>query len=139
MIKSLNLPGIVAALVVTQGLSFLWYGQLFAADLRALYPAMTPPSGAMTYLEGAALSLLMLLGVGWIVGRLGSGSFFTGARTGFFLWMFFPLPGELMRCVYMGEPIRGVAIDAGYELAYMIIAGALIGGLKFGGAKPAPA
>jgi hypothetical protein len=134
----LNLPGIVAALVVTQGLSFLWYGVLFAADLHSLY-GMAGPSGGLTYTEGAALSILMLLGVNWIVERLGSNSFLAGARTGFFLWLFFPLAGELMRYVYMAEPIKGIAIDAGYELLYMLIAGALIGGLKLGGAKPAAA
>jgi hypothetical protein len=137
MMKSINWAGVIAALVVTQLLSWVWYGTLFGAALHDLYPTAPPLAGPMTYVEGVVLSLVMLLGVNWIVSRLGSNSYVAGAKTGLFLWVFFPLAGELMRYVYMADPIKAVAIDAGYTLVYMVIGGALIGGLKLGGAKSA--
>ncbi len=135
MLKGLNWIGIVAALVVTQALSFLWYGVLFAHALtEPLSPAAKTPLGMA---EAALFSLITLIGLAWVLRHTGRDNVVGGVLVGALLWLCFPLMGEAMDWLYMGRNPAMVEIDAGFSLVYMLVAGALIGGLRFGG-KTAP-
>jgi hypothetical protein len=126
----LNWLGIVAGLVFGQVLSVVWYNLLFGAAERAMYGSTMPAGSPLVYAEGAALSLVILIGLAWIIGGLKAEGWIAGLRTGVMFWFFFLLTTELMRPVYMGAPIRQSEIDLGYELIFVAVAGALIGGLK---------
>jgi hypothetical protein len=133
MLKGLNWIGIVAALVVTQGMSFLWYGVWFAHALtEPMSPAAKTPLGMA---EAALFSLVTLIGLAWVLRHTRRDTVVGGMLVGALLWLCFPLMGEAMDWLYMGRAAAMVAIDGGYSLAYMLVSGALIGGLKFGGAK----
>ena len=130
MFKTLNWGGALAALIYGQALSFLWYGTAFAAAERAMFP--DAPSGPMVYAEGAALSLLLVIGLAWIVSATSSRGWMAGLRTGVVFWVLILLPIGLMNPVYMGTSLKQAQIDLGYELLFLAGAGALIGGLTVG-------
>jgi hypothetical protein len=130
MLQGLNWVGVIVALVVTQGLSWLWYGKLFTDKLTVpMSPAAKTPLGMA---EGALFSLIMLMGIAWVIRRTNRDSLMAGAITGAFLWFVFPLMGMSLDWLYMGKPMGMVEIDAGFTFVYFLAAGALIGGLKFG-------
>ncbi|HEY3811931.1 MAG TPA: DUF1761 domain-containing protein [Caulobacteraceae bacterium] len=131
MLQGLNWVGVIVALVVTQAASWLWYGKLFADKMSVpLSPAAKTPAG---YAEGAVFSLIMLIGIAWVIRRTNRDSLVGGVVTSLFLWFVFPFMGESLDWLYMGRSMSMVEIDAGYTFVYFLIAGALIGGLKLGG------
>jgi hypothetical protein len=135
MLKGLNWIGIAAALVVTQGLSFLWYAKLFAHALtEPLSPAAKTPLGMA---EAALFSLITLIGLAWVLRHTGRDNLVGGVLVAALLWLCFPLMGEAMDWLYMGRDLAMVQIDSGFSLIYMLVSGALIGGLELGGAKAA--
>jgi hypothetical protein len=130
MVRRLNWTGVLAALVFAQGLSFLWYGLLFGHKLHALMsPKARTPLGMV---EGAALALLMFIGLAVVLRRMNQDGWARGALGGLLLWAVFPLTGELMNTVYMGEGLDLLEANVGYELIVLTVGGALIGGLKLG-------
>ena len=130
MARSINWPGVFAALVVTQVLSFLWFGRLFGPQLHGLMsPAARTPLGMA---EGAGLALVAIIGLNVILNRMGAVGFMPGAAGGALLWVFLPLIGEVMNVLYMGESTSLFLIHAGWTLVFLVVAGALVEGLRFG-------
>jgi hypothetical protein len=135
MTKSINWLGVIAALVFGQALSFVWYGMLFGAQLHdSMAASARTPLGLA---EGAGLSLLMIIGLAVILGRMGAKGWAGGAAAGALLWVVLPLLGELMNVVYMGEGRMLFLANAGYTLIFMTVTGALLGGLQLPMAKAA--
>jgi hypothetical protein len=133
MVKSINWAGVLAALVFGQALSFLWFGLLFGPRLHGLMAASArTPIGLA---EGVGLSLVMIIGLSLILNRMGAAGWAGGAAAGALLWFFLPFISELMNMVYLGEGMTLFLADAGYTLIFMVVTGALLGGLKLGGAK----
>ena len=131
MLQGLNWVGVAVALVVTQAMSWLWYGKLFADKMtEPMSAAAKTPLGMA---EGAAFSLIMLIGLGWVIHHTGRDSLVGGVLVGALLWFVFPFMGECMNWLYMGRDMTMVEIDGGFTFVYFLISGALIGGLKFGG------
>ncbi|HWE46565.1 MAG TPA: DUF1761 domain-containing protein [Caulobacteraceae bacterium] len=131
MLQGLNWVGVIVALVVSQVASWLWYGMLFADKLsQPMSPAAKTPMG---YAEGALFSLVMLIGIAWVIRRTNRESLMAGLVTGAFLWFVFPFMGACLNWLYMGEPTSMLEIDGGFTLVYFLIAGALIGGVKLRG------
>jgi hypothetical protein len=136
MLQGLNWAGIIAALVVTQAMSWFWYGKLFADRLTIpLAPQATTPAG---YAEGALFSLIMLTGAAWVIKRTGNDNLVGGVTTAFILWFAFLFMSASMEWLYAGRSITMIEIDGGFSLVYMLVAGALIGGLKLTGKRTAP-
>lgn len=130
MSRSINWPGVIVALIVTQFLSFLWFGRLFAAQLHGtMSPAARTPIGLA---EGAGLALVMIVGLNLILNRMGAFGWRGGVLGGAFLWVFLPLIGEVMNVLYMGESTSLFLIHAGWTLIFLVVAGALVEGLRFG-------
>lgn len=130
MLQGLNWVGVIVALVVGQAMSWVWYAILFADKMtEPLSPAAKTPLG---YAEAALFQLVMLIGVAWVIRRTNRDTLMGGLVTGVFLWFVFPLMGELMDWLFMGRNLTMVEIDAGYALAFFLVGGALIGGLKLG-------
>jgi hypothetical protein len=133
MLKGLNWIGVIAALVVAQAASYLWYAVLFVHQLtEPMAPASRTPIGMV---EAALLSLIMLIGVAWVIKRTGHDSLVGGVGAALILWFCFPFTGEAFEWLYMGRSVKMFEIDAGYTLLLMLLSGALIGGLKIGQTK----
>jgi hypothetical protein len=135
MLQGLNWIGVIAALAASQVMSFVWYGVLFAKRLtEPLSPQMKTPAG---YAEAAAFSLIMLVGLAWVIRRTNRDNLVGGVMTGAAIWFFFPFMGECMNWLYLGRDVDMVVIDSGYSLLFMVVGGALIGGVKLGARRGA--
>ena len=130
MPKAFNWIGVLVALIFGQALSYVWYSIAFGAAERALNPSA--PSGGLVYAKGGALSLLLIVGLAWLVSKTGVRGWVAGARFGLLFWLFFLLTTGLIRTVYLGSPLRQEEIDAGYELIFLTSACAILAGLTLG-------
>jgi hypothetical protein len=130
MARSINWPGVVAALIFGQVLSFVWYGRLFASQMHGLVTASARTPLGMV--EGAGLALVMIIGLNLILNRMAAVGFVRGAAGGAMLWLFLPLIGETMNVLYMGESTSLFLINTGYTLIFLVVAGALVEGFHLG-------
>jgi hypothetical protein len=136
MARTINWPGVIAALVLTQFLSFLWFGRLFGPQLHGVMsPAARTPLGLA---EGAGLALVMIIGLNLILNRMGAFGWTGGVAGGAFLWVFLPLIGEVMNVLYMGESRTLFLAHVGYALIFLVVSGALVEGLRVGPRPPRP-
>lgn len=127
----LNWLAVVAAVVVSQVLGFLWYSMtLFGKPwMKAIgrtekqLRAQAKPTDYVYTVVGALVMVIILANVlGW-----GGVSDMTGALTAaFLLWLGFVAPGSLMNSVFERRPMNLFYINAGYHLVNMLVAAAIL-------------
>lgn len=130
MPKGFNWAGVIVALIFGQALSYTWYSLAFGAMERMLNPAA--PSGGLVYAKGGVLSLVLIVGLAWLISKAGVRGWVAGARFGVLFWLFFLLTTGLIRTVYLGSPLLQEEIDAGYEAIFLTGACAILAGLSLG-------
>jgi hypothetical protein len=145
MLKGINWIAVLIAVVLLQALGFLWYGMVFSsawtAEMQAVGIKLDMSGGAQTttMVEGVVVTLVMVLGMAWLVGRLGANTLQSGMVAGFWAWLFFSLTTQVLEYVYMNFTPTLMALNAGYQLVSFLIAGAVLGGVKFGASAQAAA
>ena len=134
--KPFNWAGVVAAIVVAEGLAFLWYGPLFGARWSAL---MGRDAAALNVMDaqntdmafGVMATALWVGGLAWLSQRLNASGYLGGARIGAGAWLLFAAPMQSFLFTYAGHDRALAPIDMGYTLAAFVVAGALVSGLSF--------
>ena len=145
MLKGINWISVIIAFVVLEVVGYLWYGMVFSSAWMAEMTAAglkADPSGGMQAIsiaEGAVLILIQILGLSWLLRRLGAASLQTGVTAAFAAWFFFALPTQAMEYVYMGFSPKLMAINCGQLLVAYLLAGAVLGGVKIGAGASQPA
>jgi hypothetical protein len=140
--KSINWVGVILGLIVAQAVGMLWYGFLFMERWVELELGGTAPSEAeaMTALwQGALLNLLQAAGLAWLINRAGANSYGQGALIGLVVSVFFASAVVVQNWIYAGIPLELVAINASYQIVWLTLAGALIGGVRLKKKAPAAA
>ena len=146
MFKGVNWIAVIIAFVALEALGFLWYGVLFSsawmAEMKAvgLNPDTSQAAQVRSLTEGAVLIIVQLLGLSWLLRRLGATSFGAGAMAALAAFVVFALTTAGMEYVYMGFTPKLMAINCGQNLLAYLLGGAILGGLKIGrAAAPATA
>jgi Protein of unknown function (DUF1761) len=145
MLKGVNWIAVLIAFVLLEGLGFIWYGMVFSsawlAEMTAigLKPDMSSAAQTKSLAEGAVLILVQVVGLSWLLRRLGASSLQAGLTAGFAAWFFFGLTTQGMEYVYMGFTPKLMAINCGQLALAYLLAGAVLGGVKFGASAGAPA
>ncbi|MFL5296570.1 MAG: DUF1761 domain-containing protein [Phenylobacterium sp.] len=143
MLKGINWISVLVAFVAVELLGYLWYAVVFSKDWMAEMTALglkpdTSSSGQTTALAiGAVLIVLQVLGVSWLLQRIGATTLMAGVTGALTAYVFFALPTQGMEYAYMGFPAKLMAINCGQLLIAYLLAGAVLGGLKLG--RPAAA
>jgi hypothetical protein len=146
MLKGINWISVLIAVVLLEVLGYVWYGVVFKdawiAEMTAigLNPDMsgTPPTTAL--IEGVILTVVQVLGLSWLLRKLGAASFQAGLTAGLAAYVFFGLTTQGLEYVYMGFTPKLMAINCGQLALAYLLAGAVLGGVKVGGAaQPAAA
>ena len=141
MLKGVNWIAVIVATVLLEGLGFLWYGPLFGEAWTAAManPPVAEAAGAMSMKMGlgVANTLIVVLGLDWLIRRLGAASLSTAVMVSLAAWLFFSFTTQALEYLYMGMTLNFVAINMGYLLAAFGIAGATLSLVKFGAAKAA--
>jgi hypothetical protein len=130
--KQINWLGAIVALIVSQGLGMVWYSMLFGELWQNSVKVYTGGSVPVTMTAGAVDNLVVIAGLAWLVPKLGWDSWTGGAKAGLAAALLFAVPAAILDPIYAGAPLSLLAVEGGYILIYMVIAGALIGGLRFG-------
>jgi Protein of unknown function (DUF1761) len=145
MLKSVNWIAVVIAFVLLEVLGYLWYGMIFSsawlAEMNAigLKPDMSGAAQTRSIAEGAVLIILQVVGLAWLLRRLGASGLLAGLGAGLAAWVFFGLTAQAMEYVYMGFTPKLMAINCGQLAISYLLAGAVLGVVKFGASAAAPA
>lgn len=143
MLKDVNWIAVIVATVLLEVLGFLWYGPLFGRAWAAAManPPVAEAAGAMNMKMGLGVvnTLIVVLGLDWLVRRLGAASLSAAIMVSLAAWFFFSFTTQALEYLYMGMTLNFVIINMGYLLAAFVIAGATLSLVKFGAAKPAEA
>ena len=143
--KGVNWIAVLVAVVLLEIIGYVWYGMIFssawAAEMSAigLKPDMSASAQTPSIAMGAVLIIVEVLGLAWLMRRLETTNWRVGALDGFTAWFFFGLTTQGMEYVYMGFTPKLMAINCGQLLLSYVVAGAVVGGLKFGAPKAAVA
>ena len=143
MLKGVNWIAVLIAFVLLEVVGYVWYGMIFKAswmvEMTAVGLKPDISSGAQTtsIVEGMVLTIVQILGLAWLFGRLGVSSVGAGLTTAFAVWVVFALSTQGMEYVYMGFTPKLMAINCGQLAVAYLLSGAVLGGVTFGAPKAA--
>lgn len=145
MLKGVNWIAVLIAFVLLEVLGFVWYGMVFSsawvAEMNAigLKPDMSGAAQTKSIAEGAVLIIVQVVGLAWLLARLGASTLRAGLAAGLAAWVFFGLTTQGMEYVYMGFTPKLMAINCGQLAIAYLVAGAVLGAVKFGARAANPA
>lgn len=141
MLKGINWIAVAIAVVLLEGLGYVWYGMWFLKPwAEAMRAAGMPPnnSDVATMMSiGVVNTLVLAVGLAWLTARLGATSLVASIGVSLAAWLFFDLTTQSLDYLYMGMPLTVMEINVGYQVVSYILTGAILGGLKFGRPKTA--
>jgi hypothetical protein len=129
-----NYLAVLVAGLVYFFLGFLWYGVIFnKAWMQWEFP-LTPATAnhnnvPLMYLCSFVLGLVMCYVLALICDWRGANAL-TGALLGILMWVGFVLPTSYAASMFEGRPKHLYAINYGYCLVGMILAGLIVGGWR---------
>ena len=124
--------------MLLQVVGYLWYGIIFNTDWMAEMQAVgltvdvSSQSQTQSMILGVIVTLVMVLGMAWLIRRLGVTGLKGCVMTGLTAWFFFNLTTEALEYVYMGFTPTLMAINVGDQLLSFVVAGAALTMVKFG-------
>jgi len=90
MLKGFNWIGALVALVLMEALGFLWYGPLFGDMwMKALGTTPDMSNATVNMALGAVVTVIIIVGIDWLLRRLGALSLAPALMTSFAAWFFF--------------------------------------------------
>ena len=129
----INIIAVVVAAIVTFGIGALWYSPLLfakqwlefngygpekVAAMRKDAPRAYGISFVCYLVMAAAFAVLVRMSH---IDHLGG-----GAKLGFLLWLGFVAATGLTANVYSDKPLKAFALDAGYQLVYLVVMGLIL-------------
>jgi hypothetical protein len=128
---NMNWLAFFVALVVTQALGFLWYGNAMFAKpwMKGIgktakqLQANAKPTDYVYTIVGAAIMLLVLANV---LGWAGANDVGSAVMVAVIMWVGFVAPGAAMNSVFEGRPWSVYFINNGYHLVNMVIAAVIL-------------
>ncbi len=145
MLKGVNWIAVLIAFVLLEVVGYVWYGLVFSsawlAEMNAigLKPDMSSAAQTKSIAEGAVLIVVQVVGLAWLIRRLGASSLSAGLSAGLAAWVFFGLTAQGMEYVYMGFTPKLMAINCGQLAISYLVAGAVLGAVRFGSPAAEPA
>ncbi|MDQ5900961.1 MAG: hypothetical protein QG600_539 [Patescibacteria group bacterium] len=124
---------IILSVVVSMIIGFVWYGPLFGNQWMKLVNLTkkdiedSKDKMPLTYAGMAVISLIQAVVLYQfiisqnIIGVMG------GVLIGFFVWFGFVATVNFSTVLFSKKPFELFAIESGYQLVYLLMAGALIG------------
>ena len=126
----LNWLGVVLAFVANELIGGTWYGYLFKDRWMALAKPNTDMNSNMPMVYGAIVGLIAVLGLAWLIRKLGEETLMGGLKIGLIAGIAFAATSVLLDPIYGGRAAELMMIEGGYVVVFYAIAGAIIGGVK---------
>lgn len=143
-----NLVSVFAAAIAFMALGFIWYskvlfGKMWAkekgysdADLKAEQKKMGPLYG-LAFIMGLLTAYVLFHIMAFSTAFYGLDRVTTGLQSGFWIWLGFVMPTQVGSTIFgneqsspSGKNWKLFSIDTGYQLAGMLLMGAVIGFLS---------
>ena len=129
MVYGISLWWLLLATVVYFGIGALWYSPLLFAKqwkeevkLKKADMSMAPSAMITTF-----ICMLLLVGIeAYLVHATGTKGLVRGAYLGFKIWLGFVATTALVNSSFQGGSMRLYAIDQGYHLVGIVLAGAIL-------------
>ncbi len=129
-----NWIALIVAAIVAFALGALWYSNaMFGRQWMAAHGHTPEKLAAMqssmgkTYAFSFVTYLITAMVIALLIGLTGGASLVGGVVIAVLAWLGFGFPIGLNANLFSGKPASAFMIDAGYQLIYMIIMGAIIG------------
>lgn len=129
-----NWIALIVAAIVAFALGALWYSNaMFGRQWMAAHGHTPEKLAAMqssmgkTYAFSFVTYLITAMVIALLIGLTGGASLVGGVVIAVLAWLGFGFPIGLNANLFSGKPAGAFMIDAGYQLIYMIIMGAIIG------------
>jgi hypothetical protein len=129
MLKSVNWIAVVVATIVLEVLGYVWYAVVFkAAFMAAGGGAQTNGlSQGAAYGFGVINTLIIMIGLSWLIGRLGRGGLMASVGGALAAWLFFDFTTMALDYLYQGQSARLVQINMGEQVVSYLLAGVIFG------------
>ena len=133
MLSEVNFLAVAAAAVATMVLGGIWYGPLFGKLWMSAHGHTPERLEEMKKGMGKAygLSLLCYLVMATVLSILisgvGAAGVWAGLRLGFYCWLGFAATIGLTSLLFSERRPATYLLDAGYQLAYLLVMGAILG------------
>ncbi|WP_309644922.1 DUF1761 domain-containing protein [Phenylobacterium sp.] len=128
MLKGVNWIAVLVAVVLLEGLGFLWYGPLFGERWAAALGKTPDTSNVALFMSlGVINTVIIVLGLSWLLRKLGAGSLQAAVMGALAAWFFFDFTTMAIDFLYVGHTAELVVINMGYQLVSYLIAGAVLG------------
>lgn len=128
-----HLLAVIGAAVAVFLLGALWYSPLLFANawMKAnRYSAedlkQKQATAGRAYAVSFACYLVMAAVFCVVLAHLGADTAAEGAKWGFHIWLGFALTLGLTANMFSDKPLAAFAIDAGYQLVYLVMMGAIL-------------
>ena len=127
----LNWLAVVAAVVVSQVLGFLWYsmtmfGKPWMKAIGKTEKQLRAQAKPTDYVYTVVGALVMVIVLANVLGWAGVTETMGAITTAFWLWLGFLAPASLMNSVFEGRPMNLFYINVGYHLVNMVVAAAIL-------------
>ncbi|HVQ44637.1 MAG TPA: DUF1761 domain-containing protein [Candidatus Saccharimonadia bacterium] len=129
MLFEISFWWVLLAAVVYFGIGAVWYSpvmfsKMWAEEIKRKKADMTMALPAMVT---TFVTILVLVGVeAWFVTATGTSGWMNGAMLGFKLWLGFAATTALINSSFQNGSMRLYAIDQGYHLIGIALAGAIL-------------
>ena len=131
MLKGINWIAVLVAVVLLEALGFLWYGPLFGERWTAALGKEPDMSNfAVNMSLGVVNTIIIVLGLSWLLRRLGATSLQTAVLGALTAWFFFNFTTMAIEYIYVGHSAEFVLINMGFQLVSYVLAGAVLGLMK---------
>lgn len=127
-----NIWAILASMVASVVIGFLWYGPLFGKKWMELAGIKTPDQRppASTMVKPVVISLVGALFASYVLSLGVPADVTTGLLAGFAAWIGFVVPSHLNFVAWEGQSWKLFAIYTGYWLVLLLVMGALLAGWR---------
>ena len=129
----INIFAVVVAAIVAFGIGALWYSPFLFAKQWLEFNGYGPEKlqamrkdAARAYGISFVCYLVMAAAFDVLVRITHIQAVVGGAKLGFLLWVGFVAATGLVAKVYSGKPFRAFALDAGYQLVYLVAMGLIL-------------
>ncbi|HEY1992523.1 MAG TPA: DUF1761 domain-containing protein, partial [Gammaproteobacteria bacterium] len=124
---------VVVAAIVTFGIGALWYSPWLFAQQWLAFNGYGPEKAeamrkdaARAYGISFVCYLVMAAAFAVVVRMTHIEAAVGGAKLGVLLWVGFVAATGLTASVYSGKPFKAFALDAGYQLVYLVVMGVIL-------------
>jgi hypothetical protein len=129
MLRGVNWIAVVVATIALEVLGYLWYAVVFTAAWTAAGGGAQKNgvSQGAAYGLGVLNTLIIMIGLSWLLARMGRSGLAASVGAALAAWLFFDFTTMSIDYLYQGQSAALVEINMGEQLVSYLLAGLIFG------------